>query len=151
MTSRTWTSAPDRGDSFAAQPERARVPKHPGPLPASPPPRSLGIRAAKASLSTVLDEVAAGSHVLLCRRAKPVAVLIPPQDLERFRELVRRDEELAAVLRARGHHVDQWTTAALIEVIVSYLEAPRKPSNARRRSRAARALGDRSERQPAWS
>lgn len=90
-----------------------------------PPLRSLGIRAAKASFSGLLDEVEAGTHVLLCRRSKPVAALIPPVDLERFRELLRREEELGAVLRARGHAVEPLTTAQLIEVMVSHLDAPR--------------------------
>jgi prevent-host-death family protein len=90
-----------------------------------PPVRSIGIRAAKASFSSLLDEVEAGAHVLLYRRSKPVAALIPTADLERFRELIRREEELGAVLRARGHAVEPLTTAQLIEVMVSHLGAPR--------------------------
>lgn len=86
---------------------------------------SIGIRAARANLGSVLERVAGGEHVLLCRRAKPLAALISLEDLERFRELIRRDEELAAVLRARGHSVDPWETAAILEVIVTYLEVPR--------------------------
>lgn len=87
--------------------------------------RSIGIRAAKANLGSILEGVAGGEHVLLCRRSRPLAALISLEDLERFRELVRRDEELAAVLRARGHSVDRWDTAAILEVVVTYLEAPR--------------------------
>lgn len=60
---------------------------------------------------------------MLCRRSRPLAVLISLDELERFRELVRRDEALAAVFRARGHTPDPWTTSSIIEVVVTHLVA----------------------------
>lgn len=87
-------------------------------------PRSIGVRAAKATFSTLLDEVAAGRHTLICRRSRPVAALISLQDLDLLGELIRRDEELAAVMQARGHDVDPWVTPNILGVVVSYLVPP---------------------------
>lgn len=86
-----------------------------------PPPRTVGIRAVKDNFSALLNEVAAGDHVLVCRRSKPLAALIPLADLDRLGDLVLRDEELAALLGRLGHRVEPWSTARLIEVIVSHL------------------------------
>lgn len=82
-----------------------------------PEPRSIGVRAAKAKFSALLDEVDGGDHVLVCRRSQPLAALIPASDLDRFRELARREEELAAVLRGRGYRVDPWGTPGVLEVV----------------------------------
>jgi prevent-host-death family protein len=87
-------------------------------------PRSIGVRAAKATFSTLLDEAAAGHHALICRRSRPVAALISLNDLDLLGELIRRDEELAAVMRARGHDVDPWVTPTILRVVVSYLAPP---------------------------
>lgn len=88
-----------------------------------PIPRPIGIRAAKSNFSALLDEVAAGEHVLVCRRSKPLAALIPAGDLDQLRELANRDAQLAAVLRARGHDIEPWGTARVIEIIVTHLGA----------------------------
>jgi prevent-host-death family protein len=86
-----------------------------------PKPRSVGTRAAKESFSTLLDEVAAGEHALIYRRSRAVAALIPVGDLERLQELARRDEELAAILRARGHQVNPWGSPGILSVLVTHL------------------------------
>jgi prevent-host-death family protein len=86
-----------------------------------PQPRPVGVRAAKESFSTLLEEVAAGGHALIYRRSRPVAALIPVSDLERLQELARRDEELGAVIRARGHEVDPWGTPEILRVLVTHL------------------------------
>lgn len=86
-----------------------------------PKPRPVGTRTAKESFSSLLDEVAAGEHALIYRRSRAVAALIPINDLERLQELVRRDEELAAILRARGHEVDPWATPGILSVLVTHL------------------------------
>lgn len=104
--------------------------------------KRIGVRALKNSLAAVLDEVAAGERVLLCRRAKPLAALIPVRDLERLHELTRRDDELAAVLRGRGHLVDPWATPGILEVIVSYLNP---------RTRSTPQPPDSSEEVAGWS
>lgn len=83
--------------------------------------RRIGLRAVRSGLGGILEDVAAGERVVVCRRTKPLAVLIPMQDLQRLYELTRRDAELAAVLRGRGHVVDPWTTPEILEVVVSYL------------------------------
>lgn len=85
---------------------------------------SLGIRTARANFGVVLDRVAAGESVVICRRSRPLAALISVDELERFRELVRRDEALAAVFRARGHILDPWTTSSILEVVVTHLVGP---------------------------
>lgn len=85
----------------------------------------MGVRAVKANFA------AAGSHVVVCRRAEPLAALIPVRDLDRFRELARRDEELAEVLRRRGFDVESWSTAGILDLIASRLGAPGLGSGAR--------------------
>lgn len=91
-----------------------------------PPPQRIGIRAARADFGSLADRVAThGDHFLICRREQPLAALIPVGDLDRFRELFRRDEELAAVLRARGFKVQPWTTPGVLEAVSSIGEASR--------------------------
>lgn len=81
--------------------------------------RLVGVREAKAAFAALLDGVATGEQIVICRRSQPVAALIPVSELHHFRELIRRDAELAAVLRARGYGVEPWTTAGILEAVIS--------------------------------
>jgi len=83
-------------------------PSHPAPV---------GIRRAKVELSRLVDEAAEGSPVVISRRGQPLAALISPSDLERFRELERRDEGLQAVLKGSGIRVAPWSTAKILEIL----------------------------------
>ena len=79
----------------------------------------MAIRTARERFGALVDRVADGSRVLVCRRSTPMAVLLPRGDYDRLVELARRDEQLAAVLRGRGLHVDPWTTTNLVEALAS--------------------------------
>ncbi len=54
-----------------------------------------------------------------------MAVLLPAVQYEELAETVRRDQSLAAVLRARGVEFDSWTTASVLEAIVRLIEGGR--------------------------
>ena len=75
----------------------------------------VGLRRAKAELSRLVDDVAEGSQVVISRRGRPLAALISAADLERFRELQRRDDGLQAVFRGQGLRIDPWTTPTILE------------------------------------
>lgn len=77
----------------------------------------VGLRQAKAELSRLVDDAAAGSSVLISRRGRPLAALISAADLERFRELERRDDGLQAILRGQGLPIVPWTTPKILEVL----------------------------------
>ena len=77
----------------------------------------VGLRQAKAELSRLVDDAAAGSSVMISRRGRPLAALISAAELERFRELERRDDGLQAVLRGQGLRVVPWTTPKILEVL----------------------------------
>lgn len=77
----------------------------------------VGIRRAIRELPSLVDTAAAGSPVLISRRGNPLAALISAEDLERFRELERRDEGLKAILRGQGLRISPWTTPRILEVL----------------------------------
>lgn len=77
----------------------------------------IGLRKARADLSRLVDDVSEGQPVVISRRGRPLAALISATDLERFRELERRDEGLRAVFRGRGFRVAPWTTPKILEVL----------------------------------
>ena len=77
----------------------------------------IGLRQAKADLSRLVDDVSEGKPVVISRRGRPLAALISAGELERFRELERRDEGLQAVFRGRGFRVTPWTTPKILEVL----------------------------------
>ena len=77
----------------------------------------VGLRRAKAELSHLVDAVAGGPPVLIARRGRPLAALISATDLERFRELQRRDDGLRAIFRGRGLRVAPWSTPKILEVL----------------------------------
>lgn len=87
------------------------------PLMNLPTPTPIGIRRARADFGGLVDRVADGEYVLICRRSTPLAVLLPAIDLESFKELVRREQELEAVLRGRGYIVRPWTTPKILETL----------------------------------
>lgn len=82
-----------------------------------PTPTPIGIRRARADFGGLVDRVADGEYALICRRSTPLAVLLPAIDLESFKELVRREQELDAVLRGRGYVVRPWTTPKILEAL----------------------------------
>lgn len=77
----------------------------------------VGIRRAKVELSRLLDLAADGSPVVISRRGQPLAALISSAELERFKELERRDAGLQAILRGRGIPVAPWSTNQILEVL----------------------------------
>lgn len=83
-----------------------------------PTPTPIGIRRARADFGGLVDRVAGGEYALICRRSTPLAVLLPANDLESFKELVRREQELEAVLRGRGYVVRPWTTPKILETLM---------------------------------
>ena len=87
-----------------------------------PNPEPISIRAARERLGSLVDEVAAGRAALICRRSKPLAVLLAAADYEELLEVVRRDHSLAAILGARGLVLEDWTTAEAVGAVVRLLE-----------------------------
>jgi prevent-host-death family protein len=77
----------------------------------------MPIRAVRESFGALVDSVATGRRILVCRRTTPMAVLLPRGDFDTLDELAHRDEQLAAVLRGRGFVIDPWTTTNLIEAV----------------------------------
>lgn len=77
----------------------------------------IGLRRARAELSHLVDDVAEGAPVMISRRGRPLAALISATDLERFRELERRDDGLRAVFRGQGLRIVPWTTPKIIEML----------------------------------
>ena len=77
----------------------------------------VGLRQAKAELSSLVDHVAAGAQVVISRRGRPLAALISATDLERFKELERRDDGLRAIFRGNGVRIVPWTTPKILEVL----------------------------------
>ena len=77
----------------------------------------VGLRQAKAELSSLVDDVAAGAQVVISRRGRPLAALISASDLERFKELERRDDGLRAIFRGNGVRITPWTTPKILEVL----------------------------------
>lgn len=78
----------------------------------------MPIRAARASFGELVDRVAAGSRVVVCRRSTALAVLLPKRDYEVLAELAARDEQVGAVLRGLGVDVEPWTTPNVVEALV---------------------------------
>ena len=78
----------------------------------------MPIRAARASFGALVDKVARGTRILVCRRTIPLAVLLPQADHQQLVDLAARDEQLAAVLRGLGVDVDPWTTPTIVEAVV---------------------------------
>lgn len=78
----------------------------------------MPIRAARASFGALVDRVADGTRVLVCRRSTPLAVLLPKSDYYELAELAARDEQLAAALRGLGAGVDPWMTPNIVEAVV---------------------------------
>mgnify|MGYP000064712156 CR=1 FL=1 len=95
------------------------------PMRELPRPRPISIHAARGRFGSLVDEVADGGAMLICRRSTPMAVLLPAVQYEELAETVRRDQSLAAVLRARGVEFDSWTTASVLEAIVRLIEGGR--------------------------
>jgi uncharacterized protein (DUF58 family) len=56
----------------------------------------------------------------------PLAVLLPLLQYEELAEAARRDQSLAAILRASGIPVETWTTGEVLEAIVTLLEEGRR-------------------------
>lgn len=77
----------------------------------------IGLRRARAELSHLVDDVAEGPPVMISRRGRPLAALISATDLDRFRELERRDDGLRAVFRGQGLRIVPWTTPKILEVL----------------------------------
>ena len=92
------------------------------PLRHLPKLQRMPIRAARERLGALVDRVASGSYVLICRRSTPLAVLLPAGDFDLLAETVRREEELAAILRGRGYDVEPWTTPTVLEVVTRVLD-----------------------------
>lgn len=74
-----------------------------------PEPNRLGIKAARATFSSLVNKVATGDHVLICRHSRPIAALIPVSDVKLLKDLARRYPEVADLLRVRGYELDVQT------------------------------------------
>ena len=92
----------------------------------SPNREPIAIRTARDIFSSLVDRVAAGQPALICRRSTPLVVLLPATHYEELAETVRRDQSLAAILRARGIAVDSWTTAGVLEAVARLIEGGRE-------------------------
>lgn len=66
----------------------------------------MGIKAARATFSSLVNKVATGDHVLICRHSRPIAALIPVSDLKLLKDLAKRYPELANFFRVRGYEVN---------------------------------------------
>lgn len=99
-----------------------RKPQAPAPPPK---PEPISIKAARARFGSFVDHVAEGHPALICRKSTPLAVLVPAAQYEELVETVRRDQSLAAILRARGVSVETWTTTSVLEAVVRLLEEGR--------------------------
>lgn len=86
--------------------------------------RPVGTREVKARFRVLLDQVAGGEHFVVYRGSKPLAAMIPIEDLDRLRELLDRDEALAVVLQAKNCIVEPWATAGIIQAILSLSIGP---------------------------
>lgn len=87
-----------------------------------PKPQRIPIRAARERFGALVDRVAGGTYVLICRRSTPLAVLVPADDFDRLAESLRQEEELAAILRGRGFDVEAWSTPTVLEVVTRLLQ-----------------------------
>ena len=88
------------------------------PMEDLPKPDPISIRTARGRFGSLVDKVG--------RRTTPLAVLLPAAQYEELAETVRRDQSLAAVLRARGIAVEAWTTAGVLEAVVRLIEGPQR-------------------------
>lgn len=95
------------------------------PMAEPPKPEPISIHAARERLGSLVDDAARGNSVLICRRSKPLAVLLAVSHYEELVETVRRDLSLAAIMRARGLGVEDWTTTGAVEAVVRLLEEGR--------------------------
>ncbi|MDQ3954137.1 MAG: hypothetical protein M3285_01120 [Actinomycetota bacterium] len=77
----------------------------------------MAIRRVRESFGALVDTVASGRRILVCRRSMAMAVLLPKDDYATLAELDQRDQQVAAVLRGRGIVVDPWTTPNLVEAL----------------------------------
>lgn len=97
----------------------------PAPIDGLPKPEPISIRTARGRFGSLVDRVAEGHPALILRRSTPLAVLLPAAQYEELAETVRRDQSLAAILRARGIALDSWTTAGVLEAVARLLEEGR--------------------------
>jgi prevent-host-death family protein len=71
----------------------------------------IGTFEAKNKLSELLDRVERGEEVVITRRGKPTAKLVPinpPRDVERAREAGRRIRELAKEMNLGKFDWEEW-------------------------------------------
>ena len=71
----------------------------------------IGAFEAKNKLSELLDRVERGEHVVITRRGKPVAKLVPPEgtrDLEKARAAARRIRQLAEEMKLGPFDWEEW-------------------------------------------
>jgi prevent-host-death family protein len=71
----------------------------------------IGTFEAKNRLSELLDRAERGEEVVITRRGKPIAKLVPvtpPRDRERAREAVRRIRELAKEMNLGPFDWEEW-------------------------------------------
>lgn len=81
-------------------------------------PQRMSIRAARERFGALVDRVASGTCVRLCRRLTPLAVMIPADDCDRVAETCRGEKELAASRRGRGLDVEPWTESSVMEGVM---------------------------------
>jgi prevent-host-death family protein len=71
----------------------------------------IGAFEAKNKFFTLLDRVERGEHVVITRRGKPVARLVPPEqtrDVEKARAAMRRIRELAKEMNLGPFDWEEW-------------------------------------------
>lgn len=95
------------------------------PIEELPKPDPVSIRTARNRFGALVDEVASGRCALVCRRSVPLAVLVPAWQYDQLVEVVRRDQSLAAILRASGIPIDTWNTAAALGAVARLVEERR--------------------------
>jgi len=81
-----------------------------------PTPRHIGVRSLRDNMRTLIERLAEGEHYLVLRHNRPVAALIPYEDLLRLTEAARRLAAAEALLRTRGYDPAGLSTPDLVRL-----------------------------------
>lgn len=83
----------------------------------------IGIRQLKAELSRHIGRVEQGIRIFVTRRSDVAAVMMPPQDFDRFEELERREALLRVLLLGHGLDVESMSQESLLQELHRRLSA----------------------------
>ena len=79
-----------------------------------PHPRPIGVRELRNNMRGLIETLHRGEHYLVLRHNRPVAALIPYEDLLKLTDATRRLAAAEALLRTRGCDPSALTTRELI-------------------------------------